>query len=235
VGVAGWLARLEYSRVVDQEEIGRCPDRALSIVANDLNGRPVITVKGSDEFDVEFPGSLSPRVRRIRQQLEEIAEPPIPGLARDQWNYAFGRVPGAGPNAGDDATLEGALISLAESGWALYSQIISRANRERLARKLEEKPDGVIHVAHVLISKVIPWSLIYDRYFTRNEQTDKQGNPVQPAACLAALPDPNGVFHVSRCKEHPDCLLHSRSPDSVACPLRFWGLSHWRSRCSATI
>ena len=96
VGDAGWLAHLEYSRVVDQGEIARCGDRALSVVANDSNGRPVITLKSSGEFDVELPGSLGPRVRSVRQQLEEIAEPPIPGLPRDQWRYAFGHVAEAG-------------------------------------------------------------------------------------------------------------------------------------------
>jgi hypothetical protein len=226
VGNAGWLTRLEYSRVVDQGAISSRAQRAVSIVANDADGLPVITVKGSDHFIVEFPGSVARRVRNIRRALDEIATPPIKGQPPDQWRYAFGLgLTGGAPNEGSDSTLEAALIRLAGVGWALYSQLISKAKRERLANQLDS-PDRVIQVAHVLIEKVIPWSLIYDRYFTASEQVDEQGYPVRPAACLAALPDKHGVFPVSRCGEHKLCLLHHRSPNSVACPLRFWGFRH---------
>jgi hypothetical protein len=222
VGDAGWLSRLEFSRVADTAGITHTAGRTLSLVANHLNGKTVVTLKAEDAFGVELPGNPAHYVSRVRRALDAIATPPVPKLPKEQWSYAFGRLPGQGPNAGNDAALSDALIRLASVGWDLYSQLVSGPNRERFARLLEE-PDSVIQVAHVLIEKVLPWSLIYDRSFTTSEQTDAQGNPVQPAACLAALPNADGTLPFRKCGESAACLLHQRDARSVACPLHFWG------------
>jgi len=219
----GWAPRLEYTRLTEPNEAPAAAARVISIAANDSNGTPVITVKGAGVFNVELPGSMATRVRRLREALDEIGTPPVDGLSRENWPYAFRG--GRQVNEGTDSLLSAALIRLAKAGWGLYTQVIGRGAREALEPLLRE-PDGVIQVAHILIEKVLPWALIYDREFAPDNSLDANGDPQPPVACLAALPKASGELTVRECGVHADCLLHHRSPEGVACPLRFWGFRH---------
>jgi hypothetical protein len=231
-----YAARLEYS-VTGLDRVRARPDRALSIVANDLDGTPVVTVKGPDLFaaTVDTNNTLPDHVIAIRQALQEIATPPVEGLLAQFWHYGFGS--SESPNAGSAAVLEKALGRLADVGWTLFQQIIPLADRPRL-RALLAPERQVLHVAHVLLEKVIPWSVIYDAPYDRSQTEDDDGHPVTHAACLAALPGPDGSLPATECGQHPGCLLHpgqiekrrQTGPwmcrETVACPLHFWGFKH---------
>jgi hypothetical protein len=238
VGSAGYLPRLEYSRG-GMDGTPRRPARAVSIVANNLGGQVAVTVKGAGYFAVRTRPDLPTEVLNVRKALNDVATPPRPGAQAGKLNYGFGK-PGQ-RNAGDPATLDAALRKLAEAGWELYDRIIPRAkkNRDDLETTLST-PGQVIHVAHVLLDKVIPWAVVYDRPYRANMQTvDGTQQPVGHAACLAALPGADGSLPVKACKQHPDCLLHPDQvraraargglpllDETVACPLGFWGFRH---------
>ena len=230
----GWLARLEFSVVSGTEGIASRPARDLSIVANDLGGRPVVTVKSAGDYDVRFPGNMAPEVQRLRALLDSLATEPSDAGAL----YRFGRADPARPNAGDDEGLKAALVTLAHAGWNLYTQLLNGEMRAALGPLLEQDGQRTIKVAHVLIEKVIPWSLVYDRPFSRNAAAG--GDGVVPAvdACLAALPAADGTPSPVVCGG-PGCLLSGEvreqrlrdglppfTAGSVACPRRFWGFRH---------
>src|SRR6185503_18248821 len=110
-----------------------------------------------------------------------------------------------------EATLKAALKLLAEAGWDLYTQLISGPQRQTLSGVLDGGDGETIQVAHVLLEKVLPWSLLYDRPFTPNAQVDAQGNPLKVDACLAALPGPDGTPSPVKCGQHP-CILAGGDP-----------------------
>ena len=221
VGSAGWLARLEYSLTADAASPPERPGRAVSIVANDLDGETVVTLKAEDTYFVRTVSDVSFLVQKARDALDEIATLRPEGEKKPA--YAFGRA-GGGPNAGDDAQLREALTTLAQAGWELYTQLVPGAERERLKGTLNA-PGQVIHVAHVLLKKVVPWSLLYDAEFDRSGAE----------ACLAALPGSDGSPGATACGTHPGCLLHREraarggpplAEKRVACPLHLWGFKH---------
>ena len=230
----GWLARLEFSAVAGPDGIASRPARDLSIVANDVGGKPVITVKTAGDYDVRFPGNMAPEVQRLRTLLDAVATENRGGRA---W-YRFGRADPARPNAGGDAELKEALKTLAQAGWNLYTQLLSQEMRAGLARVLEGEGERTIRVAHVLMEKVIPWSLVYDRFFSPNPAADESGQVPAVDACLAALPGEDGTPSPVVCGGE-GCLLgqatrEQRARDglpplserTVACPRHFWGFRH---------
>ncbi|CAA9366085.1 MAG: hypothetical protein AVDCRST_MAG89-4105 [uncultured Gemmatimonadetes bacterium] len=178
---------------------------------------------------MRFPGNLASDVQKLRDLLHSIAS--------DSGAYRFGTA--AGPNAGHDDQLKAALISLAGAGWSLYTQLVGRSMRAGLQEVLHASPGQTIKIAHVLIEKVIPWALVYDRYFSPNPAADADGKVPAVDACLAALPRADGTPSPAECGKHPGCVLH---PDqlaqraaaglppltakSVACPRHFWGFQH---------
>ena len=154
-GDLGYLPRLEYS-TSDANSIAEAPTRTLSIVANDKDGQAVITVKGEDTFDVQ-ESDISGYVDDARNALREIANEPVPGGA-GKTQYRFG-LEGV-RNKGDAKMLEEALLKLARAGRELYVQLFTAAAQLSLKEELEQP--GIIHVAHVLLEKVIPWAALYD-------------------------------------------------------------------------
>jgi hypothetical protein len=232
----GYIPRLEYSLTTDIGDLGARPERALSLVANDLDGESVITVKGADIFGVRTNRDLPGLVEDVRKALHEVTYPPIPGVIRDNWPYGFG-LPGR-PNAGDEPRLKAGLQKLASVGWQLFDKIFPQQSREEMERALQ-KQRQVIHVAEVLLEKVIPWAVVYDRFYDPDKQVDDEGNPVTFDACLAALPGPDGKLPARDCAQLPDCPLHPDHakerrrkglpvllPETVVCPLHFWGFKH---------
>jgi hypothetical protein len=225
----GWLARMEFSSVSGTDGIATRAPRAVSIVANDIAGTPVVTVKTAGDYDVRFPGNVATDVQKLRDLLSSIAS--------DSGAYLFGTA--AGPNAGGDDQLKAALISLAEAGWSLYTQLIGKNMRVGLQEVLHASPGQTIKIAHVLLEKVIPWALVYDRYFSPNPAAGDDGQVPAVDACLAALPQADGTPSPAECGKHPGCVLHPDqlaqraaaglpplTPKSVACPRHFWGFQH---------
>jgi CHAT domain-containing protein len=119
----------------------------------------------------------------------------------------------------------------------LFDQVIPGNQRKKLAERLEPERQK-IGVAHVLLEKVIPWAALYDRKYDANKKLEAN-QPVGHDACLVALPGNDGQLPVTRCGQHPDCLLHAEQlkkwhnaggpvllPETVACPLHFWGFKH---------
>lgn len=230
---AAYFSRLEYSLTTSIDNLETRPARLMSIVANDLNGQPVVSVKGADDFRVLTPPDLSHDITAVRDAMTDISANELTTEKdRLKWPYAFGQYPKPG-------TFEKALTRLAAAGWNLYDKIFQLKTQNRLGEALSKDP-GVIHVAHVLIEKVIPWAALYDRQYQPDMTEDDQLRPVDHGACLAALPNAKGEFPVLECGQHPDCLLHPDQirkqesgpnpkhfiPETVACPLHFWGFKY---------
>ena len=236
VGDAGYLTRLEYSTVQTTEEFETRPARALSIIANHTDGRPVITIKGADIFRVQTDNNLPLYISNVRRAMQEVSTPPINRVNANKWIYGFGK--GAKLNRGTPEKLKQALLKMADVGWQLFDAIIPEDERSALEESLKD-PGQTIHVAHVLLEKVIPWGAIYDRNFDIDKSTDENDNAVTHEVCLALLPDENGKLPPGECKKIAQCILHPdqvkrRSasnqqpvhPETVVCPLGFWGVKH---------
>jgi hypothetical protein len=254
VGDVGYLPRLEYSTSTRIQSIETRPPRALSIVANKIGGKRVLTVKGQGVFSVQVPGDLKQHVENIRGVMKDISTH-VPEEPKDmdpelKKRYAWGIPDPENPgdflrNAGSLQSLSDALTRLAENGWQLFTRLISDSKRgadgvslrDRLARVLDGE-GKVIHVAHILLEDVLPWSALYDRKFDSERRT-KDGRPVERGFCPAALPLPDGTLPVSTCGVSPRCLLNPQRvkereerdeplllEETVLCPLHFWGFRH---------
>ncbi|QRN97835.1 CHAT domain-containing protein [Archangium violaceum] len=216
-GDVGYLTRLEYGAGGALWSLPALPPRALSFTVNQSAGQEVVTVKGQDLFEVRVGGNLADVVRRLRDALTS-ASTDAAG------NYRF--IHQERPNQGDPAHFDTVMRELARHGWDLFTQLVpTNKARARVGSALEADFQ-VIHAAHVHLENVIPWALVYDRYYDADNQGDAH------ATCLAALPGADGAPGARECGEHPSCPLHpSRvaegySEDTVVCPRHFWGFRH---------
>jgi hypothetical protein len=105
--------------------------------------------------------------------------------------------------------------------------------RKDLTRELAI--DGrVIHVAHILLEKAIPWAALYDTPYDARMSADDATYD----ACLAAL-GPDGSLKPMTCGSDAACPLHADNiakvtaagrpapvAKSVACLRHFWGFRH---------
>ena len=227
VGERTWYARLEFSTVARVDEAAVLAPRKVAIVANDVAGTPMLTVKSAGSFTVSTPGDIDRDVRAARATLDEISGAP-------QNAYRFGY--GDDPNAAGEAFFSFALGRLAEVGWSLHSRIAP--DPPPLLVEALRAPDAVIQVGQVLRDKVLPWALVYDRPYDANARK-AGGHPVDHVACSAPLPDAEGRLRVTTCGTDPACELHpdrlagraasglpTVTADTVACPLGFWGVRH---------
>jgi hypothetical protein len=223
----GWTTHVEYALDVNADRFEGEHPRGLSIVANHHDDDPVIVVKGPDLFDehrVTTNADLPSLIARVRKTLETIAD------RKDVDEYAF-----ANDNAGEEAQLENALKMIAQNGWELFYTLFPQPSWERLEQLLAD--DTSIHVAHLLLEKVVPWALVYDREYAPNETENADGEALEHVACTAALED--GWQADVRCGEHPRCVLHEEQlrkrreaggpgvqANTVACPRHVWGFRH---------
>ena len=230
VGGAGWLARMEYAAAADLGAPPADRDVALSVFANDLGGRRVFTVRGTEGYEVLLAGDTSGLASDVRAKLDAVS--------RDASGfYAFlqrGPTPlhGATPQQ-RDAALQG----LAQVGWTLYAAIFAGADRDAMASDLAGER-RVIHVAHSLLENVIPWAAIYDRPYDMEREKSDSGLPVQRSVCPAGLPDAAGRFVTMDCGVHPTCPMSPQgraaaaaagqgiAEDAIVCARHFWGFRH---------
>ncbi|MET0624383.1 MAG: CHAT domain-containing protein [Pyrinomonadaceae bacterium] len=244
IGDFGYLPRLEYSTAANIRNIVTRPERGLSIVANEVAGRKTVTLKGKEIFAVQIPKDLKDYVAKVRATLKSVSTPPVQGVKPENLGYAWG-LPGR-PNAGKSERLEAALKRLAEAGWQLFDRVIPGSaagpdgqgrQRDEVYRLLEEG-QTTIHVAHTLLEDVLPWGALYDRMYDPDRKT-KDGEQVAQGVCLAALPSADGELPFTSCGVSKECLLHAEReaarrqkgepvfvPETVACPLHFWGFKH---------
>lgn len=230
VGAVGWLARMEYVAAANlaAPPVGR--DVALSVFANNLDGRRVFTTRGSEGFAVLVAGDTSQRVDDVRKQLD--------AASRDKSNfYAFRERENVPPHSGTPDQRDAVLQSLARVGRILFDAIFKEADQDILAADLAGK-QRVIHVAHSLLENVIPWAVIYDRPYDANRRRDDAGLPVLRAVCPAGLPNAGGQFVADSCGTHPNCLLSPQkkqaaaaagqgaADDTIVCARHFWGFRH---------
>jgi hypothetical protein len=223
--VNGWhQARLEYSRSSALDAVERKAGRAITIVANELLGDDIVTVKGTDVFETRvYPdGEMKKIVPKVREALYEIAYGAPGG------SYRFG--PWA---ENPDGMLADAIRSLAETGYRLFLNLApDPATQDALNTALTGERK-VIHVAQLVREKVVPWAFVYDREYDAATKT-RDGKPVQQGVCLAGLGSPG-----AECGVWDACLLSPKIRASreaagepaylestVACPLRFWGFRH---------
>jgi CHAT domain-containing protein len=228
-----WATRLEYASVAAIGNADALPARSLTIIANESAGEKVITAKADDFFDVAVNTTFPIFVDNARLALKKASMD-----ANGDYLYF-------NENRGTDAQLETAMYDLAEAGWAAYATVFQKkAPREALQRKLEAGR-SVIQAAHIDITKVIPWSLMYDREFDpRHQHFDDVLDPrsrvdVATGLCPAGIPDAKGAFLAGDCGTAPGCFLHPADnadrrkagqpiycPETVACPRRFWGFRY---------
>jgi hypothetical protein len=230
VGNAGWLARMEYAATADLAHPPADRDVALSIFANDLGGRRVFTMRGTEGYEVMLAGDTGDLASDIRTELD--------GVSRDANGvYAFLGRDGLPLHGAPPVQRDAALQRLAHRGWSLDAAIFKGADRAAMAADLAG--DGrVIHVAHSLLENVIPWAAIYDRPYDIDRQQDDAGLPVLRATCPAGLPDASGKFPAAECATHPTCPLSPQgraaaadagqgvAEDTIVCARHFWGFRH---------
>jgi hypothetical protein len=228
-----WASRLEYANVAAIGNAEALPARSLTIIANESAGEKVITTKADDFFDVAINPTFTSLVDNARLALKKASM----DAAGDYLYFD--------ENRGNDAQLEEAMVGLAEAGWAAYATVFQKkARREALQRTLETDRT-VVQAAHIDITKVIPWSLMYDREFDpRHQHFDNLLDPasrvdVAKGLCPGGIPDDKGVFPPGDCGSAPGCLLQPSDnadrrkagkpiycPETVACPRRFWGFKY---------
>lgn len=227
-GDAGYLTRMEYSRLPDYSAVRDLPARALSFVVNDASGKAVVSVKGTDLFAASVDDNLPGKVEAAREALKQVSSRKS-FLLPEELEYAFGEA-----NRGDPESLKPALRKLAEAGWDLYSTLVQGEDARRRVEDNLGEAEQVVHAAHVDLAKVIPWTLVYDRPYDA-ERRQQDGVPVAHDTCLAAVA-PDGSLRAGRCGTLPECLIPGEKParrgdglllpETVACPLRFWGFKH---------
>jgi hypothetical protein len=230
--IKGWYhARMEYSRTSALDELDRKGARALTIAANKLTGKDMITVKGTEVFETRiYPDSEMPDiVRQVRESLYTIAYGENGGKEEQ---YRFGPY---APNP--DGMLSDALCTLAKAGDRLFKNIAPKPDtRNKLKSALTGKPK-VIHIALLDPKKVVPWAFVYDRDYDPDAAA-WNGKPAQQGVCLAALGTGTDLRTVE-CGALSECLLSDQVRTAretaglpayvertVACPLRFWGYRH---------
>ncbi len=210
-----YVNRLEYAAAT-LGEAAQMPHRRLSIVANDVAGQRVITVKGQRYFFDSKPGNADSFAGLLRQELFDASVKKL-GNDRDKWPYRFGE----DVQLNED-NLREVLPRLALWGWRLYDDAFARKCRNRFEPDLQGA-DASITIAQALLEEVIPWAAMYDR-----ECADPTAGEGPVEVCTAALPEADGTLRFSECRRAPQCLLnHGASERNVACPLRFWGFRHF--------
>ena len=225
----GHAVRLEYSLGVSPEQVEQRPIRTLSLVANELEGLTVLTAKSPRLFETRINADVIKLVFSVRTALKDISFPPVAGVPENQRSYGFRT--GGIANRGTTEQLKENLCTLAAAGWELFDAVFPERVRQKLADDLKGNAQ-IVHVAHVLLDKVIPWAAMYDRKF------DAGVPPGERKACLAAL-NPDGTLCATECGSHPECLLNPSNlavagvkgeplpnPETVACPVHFWGWRH---------
>lgn len=245
VSSTSWLARMEYAIAADVRDSTNSPERAISIVANALNGggRTIVTVKGKGEFRVRDDiGDSAQIVSRVRETFEALSVKVVPqktGEAKRQYLYgAPGKL-----NAGDEDKLKPALMTLAELGWELLDKVFPGGEKERASLlALLDGQGKTVHVAHMQLTKVIPWAAMYLReYDAGQEEVERDGKfyPAAHDACLASLPDDQGHIPDAPCGVLETCVLNEArvkarlakdgtapALTTVACPRAFLGFRH---------
>lgn len=232
VADATYAMRTEYecARLAD---VAHMPRRNLAILANDLAGQKVATFKADDLFAVTVDANLTPKVEAARRALKNAS-----ANAADEYRYVQS-------NRGTADDLRAVLYDVAAAGWSLYSSLLPNAD-DRKALEGALATESVVHAAHVDLSKVVPWSLVYDRKIDPRH-TRHYVDPLNPAAgsyavkqalCEATLPGPDGKIPDAVCGEDSKCPLNrdelkrmqlqgeTRCFESVVCPRHFWGFRH---------
>jgi hypothetical protein len=217
-----YLPVLEFSLTPSIDDFASRPShvkRSLAIVANDLNGDSVVTLKNASSFGVKVNKLIPDQVEKLHRELLEISHLDKPNL----------RYPFTLQNEGNQTDLESALRILAERGAMLFVNLIDSNTWDDIRRELEQ-PDQTIQVAQILRDKVIPWSFVYGRAIDpRPGDRDKTGKLTNIPVCLAPLPDAQGKLPVNKCGTSPACALKQNQalqPENVVCPLEFWGFKH---------
>ena len=217
-----FLPVLEFSLTPSIDKFAADPShakRAVAIIANEMGGDSVVTVKDASSFGVTVAHHLPGEVKKLQKELLAISR-----LDQENPSYPFTL-----ENEGTQADLESTLRTLADRGVTLFQSLINRNAWEGI-RKALELPDQIIHVAQILRLKVIPWSFVYTRALDpRPGDRDQNGKLTNIPVCLAPLPDAQGELPVKRCGSSQSCMLQTNpalKPENVVCPLEFWGFKH---------
>lgn len=237
IGEAGFMPQLEYSTcsVGDLSQRKQAPSGAhVSIIANDWDSDTVITVKapGLHQAKVLVDSDITQDVQRLRNLLLALS---TRTFSDDSVGYAFGS-PGE-PNGGTLEQLTETLTQLAGQGWPLFDKLLLQKERKELLNVLASNNEAPIHVAHMLRDRVIPWAVLYDRCYNP-EATDAEGKLAGRGFCGAALPGLDGKLRAKECfgngcvlagypqKRSTDGEGRTLLPETVVCPLHFWGFQY---------
>jgi hypothetical protein len=233
LGEVGYLVRLEYS-VTGIDHAGASEPRALTIIANQSAGEKIVTIKGEELFTVTSDPNLPAAVQRTRDALSRASVDD-----RKLYRYMYQQQ----PNAGDPATLCDALWDVAREGWGIFDLLVPGEPEQARVRELLQSSGGV-HAAHIDVSSVIPWALLYDRKVYDRKSMHYPPGPgtpvyeVERALCTRSMPAADGSMPNVECGKTAGCLLHPSEnerraknhrklvcEDTVICPRRFWGFT----------
>jgi hypothetical protein len=230
LGELGYVTRMEYSaRAVDDPH---AEPRALSLIANRSAGEKIITIKGKELFRFTRDPNLPDYVQALRDALDAAS------TEADGETYAYRH--GKGDNGGTREALVDSLWNIADAGFQLFNALVpEQAEQARTREEVAGAP--AIHAAHVDVTSVVPWALIYDRPVRKLDWiidmvSGKKRN-VAREVCPAAMPGSDGKIPQGQCKG-AGCLLHESEAtrrrdagedalleESVICPRHFWGFS----------
>jgi hypothetical protein len=227
LGNPAYVTRLEYrARAIG--DAAAAGERALSIVANYNAGQKMLTFKGDELFQVTSSANVEDLVRNSREALDRASQ-----NKRQEYRYTHQNE----LNRGDPDDLLDALWDVALAGWQLFDGLVPGQEAQKTVLNLLGSGLG-LNAAHIDVTNVIPWALVYDRPVSDRQLVADPLNPAAPprpvtrALCRAALPALDGSVQCGGV----GCLLHPAEnqrrqtggeplvcEETVICPQRFWG------------
>jgi hypothetical protein len=231
IGNARYLGRMEYAASAELANPRAKDDVALSVFANDIEGRRAVTVWTGEDLAVSTDYNISLIGQQIRSVLDEVSG----GKYTDGDRYYLF---GDGPDriAGSFEKFDEAMRKLAVPGWQLYCSILNKQQRKNLEAGID-RGGGIIHVGQALLENVIPWAMVYNREYDPDKK-ENDGLTAVHVTCAARHSAAEGGGLPAVCGEHPDCPLaparlaeqrlagELAHPDTVVCPRHFWGFRY---------
>ena len=143
-----------------------------SIVANESAGQRIFSVKGRGFLQRVRGRQRARLVERARAALRRASANTAKGYRYDD------------QNVGTKPDLLDLLWDLAEEGWRLYSAIFPQQGNPRQGRRPPlGRVNGTIHVGHIHLDEVVPWSLIYDRKVDSGRRSSRRTPRTQRRRC----------------------------------------------------
>lgn len=215
-GAFGNKADVDFALSGKLQDVEHLPPRTINIAMNGKgDGTHNFFVVGTDLIqDMDLgEGELSSAVEEVRNVLQAVCGGPSgPGAGP----YRFGT-----DNHGTEQNFVKDLKQLAEFGYGLYSEILTKHDRslKKRLREVLSTPESTIQISSTKSAKyVFPWALLYDQRLVTGDNE----------ICPQFLSDlraggQSGYLAKQQCISQ-GCPHHEDA--NVVCPSGFWGFKH---------